>query len=396
MATTYPLPDLAAKLTPAGVEYPTFEDTLLSLQAKFRSIYGNDVYLEPDSQDGQWLAYLAQLIYDQNQAFEATVLSFDPTYAQGVNLSSLVKINGLTRKVATNSTVELLIGADVGTVINNGQAAGADGSVWLLPATVTVGGSGTATVTATAAREGAITAAASTITNIRTPVLGWRTVTNPSDAVAGSAVEQDPALRARQSESQALPSLTVLEGILADVRDLPGVAEAVAYENDTSITNGLGITSHSIALVVEGGDSTDIANIINIRKTPGTGTFGSTTVNVTDQNGLDKPIKFSRPTANPLKMSIQLQALSGYTSDVGDQVKQALSDWIAGLPMGATIYYSRLFFPAQLFMQGRWESFEVNSLQIAKLADALGTADITQGIAENAVLDISNITLTVV
>jgi len=88
----------------------------------------------PDSQDGQWLAALASAINDSNQAAVMVFQSFSPTYAQGVNLSSLVKINGLTRLVATNSTAVGNVVGVAGTVIANGSVADTAGNIWNLPA----------------------------------------------------------------------------------------------------------------------------------------------------------------------------------------------------------------------------------------------------------------------
>jgi hypothetical protein len=65
---TYPLPTLSAQVTSAGISAPAYSDILLSLQASFRAIYGSDAYLEADSQDGQFLAIMAQAINDCNQS----------------------------------------------------------------------------------------------------------------------------------------------------------------------------------------------------------------------------------------------------------------------------------------------------------------------------------------
>ena len=394
---TYPLPTIAAQLTSSGVVYPSYQDTLLSLQASFQNIYGSDIYITPDSQDGQWLAYLAQLVYDQNQAIEAAYLNFDPTYAQGAGLSSLVKINGLTRGVSSNSTVTLLLGGAVGTTITNGQANDATGNVWNLPASVLIDGTGTATVTATCATAGAVAAAAGTITQIKTPTLGWATVTNPTPATLGSAVETDPALRTRQTRSTSLPAQTVLAGIVAAVQNVAGVTECIGYENDTNTTDANGLPAHtSAALVVMGGDNTAVATAINLKKTPGNSTYGNTAVTITDLNGAPKTINFYRPTTNALKATITVKALQGYTSTVTTQIQQALSSYIAALLTGATVYYSRLYFPAQLNGTGQWQTYEVQSLQIGLLSGSVGTSDITQAIYQNAVLDVADIVITVV
>jgi uncharacterized phage protein gp47/JayE len=159
------------------------------LQDQYRSIYGADTYLEPDSQDGQMIGVFAKAISDVNSVVIATYRSFG------------------------------------------------------------------------------------TINQIATPARGWQSVTNPADAAEGAPVEKDPVLRQRQTVSTALPSLTVLDGIIGAVANVPGVTRYVAYENDTSAADANGIPSHSISLVVEGGDATAIANAIAAKKTPGSGTY---------------------------------------------------------------------------------------------------------------------------
>jgi hypothetical protein len=81
--TTYPLPTLAATVTDAGISAPPYADILLSLQASYRSIFGSDIYIDADSQDGQWLAIIAAAVNDCNAATIAAYNSRSPATAQG-------------------------------------------------------------------------------------------------------------------------------------------------------------------------------------------------------------------------------------------------------------------------------------------------------------------------
>ena len=92
-----------------GVSAPSFADILSYLQAQYRAIFGDDVYLGNDSQDGQFLGIVAKAIHDSNSALVAAYNSFSPATGQGNGLSNNVKINGLARLVASNSTVEMLL-----------------------------------------------------------------------------------------------------------------------------------------------------------------------------------------------------------------------------------------------------------------------------------------------
>ncbi|HEM7888460.1 TPA: baseplate J/gp47 family protein [Burkholderia cepacia] len=328
------LTTLAPTIDANGITAPTYADVLAFLQDQYRSIYGADTYLEPDSQDGQLLGVFAKAISDVNSVAIAIYRSFSPATAQGDALSSNVKINGIARKVASYSSADLVLIGQAGKTITNGAAKDTNGVQWMLPATVTIPPSGTITVTATCATIGDVSARAGTINQIATPALGWQSVTNPADAAEGAPVEKDPVLRQRQTVSTALPSLTVLDGIVGAVANVPGVTRYVAYENDTSATDANGIPSHSISLVVEGGDATAIANAIAAKKTPGAGTFGTTSIVVADIYGRPITISFFRPTGAPIGATVTIRALGGYTTQAGQQIQQAVSDYINGVQIG--------------------------------------------------------------
>lgn len=324
----------APTIDATGISAPSYANVLAFVQAKYRAIYGADVYLGNDSQDGQFLAVIAQAISDANAVAVSVYNAFSPATAQGANLSSVVKINGIAREVSSNSTVDLVCVGQAGTTITNGAVTDPSNNQWNLPATVTIPPSGTVTVTATCLTAGAIAALAGTTWTIATPTRGWQSVSNTSDASPGAPVEEDAALRQRQTVSTAIPSLTVLEGIIGTVANVAGVTRYAAYENDTAVTDSNGLPSHSISLVVEGGDVTAIAQAIAAKKTPGGGTYGTTSVVVTNRYGMPITIRFFRPTDQAIGVAINFRALSGYTSSIGAAVQQAVSNYINSVAIG--------------------------------------------------------------
>jgi len=325
----------APTISSTGISAPSYADVLAFLQSQFQTIYGADVYLDPDSQDGQFLAIVATAINDANAVAIQTYQSMSPATSQGAALSNNVRLNGIERAVSSFSTVDLLITGQAGVTITNGIVQDtSSGAQWVLPSPTVIPPAGDITVTATCATVGAIAASAETVTIIKTPTLGWQTVTNLADAAAGDPVESDADLRYRQTVSTAIPSLTVLDGIVGAVASVAGVERLRAYENDTSATDANGIPSHSISLVVDGGDATAIANAIATKKTPGAGTFGTTSITVTDIYGRPIAIKFFRPTTQAITVAISLKALAGYSTTVGQAVQQAVSDYVNGVDIG--------------------------------------------------------------
>jgi uncharacterized phage protein gp47/JayE len=389
------LATVACTIGPNGISRPPYSDIYETFQAQFKAIYGTDAYIDPDSQDGQLLAIIAKAQDDSNAACVAAYNGYSPATAQGAGLSTAVKINGIARAVATHSQVNLTLAGTVGTVISNGVATDNQGQRWLLPASVIIGALGTAAVTATAELEGDIEAAAGTITNIATPTLGWQTVTNPSAAAPGQPVETDAKLRQRQTISVALPSRTVLDGIVGAVAAVSGVSQVRGYENDTNATDTNGIPAHSISIVCLGGASGDIANAMMLKKTPGTGTYGTTSVILTDPGGVPTTINFFVATQRRVVLSLTLKALANYVSTVGDSVKAALAAYINALGIGKKVDFGRLYVPAQLYFGPGSETFEVDSLTIAFFGGGLAAADLFPAFNEIATCDVADITLLV-
>lgn len=377
----------------AGIAAPAYETILASLQAKVRAIYGQDIYLGNDSQDGQLLAIFARAIHDGNAAAIAVYNAFSPATAQGNGLSSVVRINGLQRLTPTNSTVDVTIVGVAGTEINDGIVS--DGvNEWALPTLVTIPLSGEITVTATAAEKGAIAAVAGSLTIIRTPQLGWQSVTNALPATPGAPVESDAALRRRQTVSTMLPSRTALDGLIGGVAGVTGVTEVKGYENDTNATDANGMPPHSLCLVIDGGDVTTLVQRIANKKTPGVLTYGDVSQTYFNESGMPMVISFFRPTIVDIEVEVEIRAMPGYSASVGNRLRQALVDYVSGLKIGEDVLLSKLYSPANLSGTD-FNTFEILVIRIARKPAAPTAANATISFKERAELALADVTLTV-
>jgi uncharacterized phage protein gp47/JayE len=392
---TYPLATLAATVTAAGISAPPYSDVYESLRATFRLIYGNDAYIDPDSQDGQLLAVFAKAISDCNDAAIAVWNKFAPSTATGDGLSSQVKINGIARAVATKGSVAVRVVGVIGTVIQSGIVADDAGHRWLLPPTVTIPSTGQADALATAEAEGAVDAPAGTVTRIVNPQRGWQSATNIAAASAGAPVETDAALRRRQKISTALPSRTVLQGTEGALANLAGVTQVRVYENDTKVADANGLPGNSISAVVLGGDAAAIAAAILARKTPGAYTHGSTAVTVVGDNGLPSIIRFWYAGATPLSVVVTVKALPGYTTAVGDRIKQSIADYINGLGIGRKSDLGKIYLPAQFYGAAGSEKFEVDGVLQAAKPLVPTAADVAVSYNSRATIAVADITVNV-
>lgn len=388
---------LSAKVTAEGISAPDYQTILSTLISYFQQIYGSDAYLEPDSKDGQMVALMALAIHDANNTAITVYNCFSPATGYGAALTSNVKINGISRKGATNSTVDLLLTGTAGTTIINGSVKDSNNVIWRLPASVVVGVDGTVMVTAKCSVRGAVAALAGTITEINTPTRGWVSVTNPAAATVGTPAETDAELRIRQSQSVALPSITPFEALDGAVSNVTGVTRHKLYENDTGSEDGNGLPPHSVAVIVDGGDVTDIAQAIRGNKGQGTATHGTTSVTVPDKYGNPHVIKFSRSSDVPVYARIKLKVFTGYTSQIGQQIQQAISDYINSLTIGDSVLLSRIYSPANLGVVsgGNARYYDIQELTIGKSPGALSSSNIDIRYNESASCTPENIVITV-
>lgn len=388
---------LSATVTAEGISAPDYQTILDTLTSYFQQIYGSDAYLEPDSKDGQMMALVALAIHDSNNTAISVYNSFSPSTGFGVALSNNVKINGLARRGATNSTVDVVLSGTAGTTITNGSVKDENNIVWNLPPSVTIGVSDSVTVTATCASSGPVAALAGTVSIINTPTRGWRSVTNPAPATIGSEAEKDSELRARQSISVANASVTPFDAVDGALAAIAGVTRHKLYENDKGTTNTLGLPPHSIAAIVEGGDATGIAQTIRGKKGQGVSTFGTTTITVPDKYGNPQNISFSRPVDVPVYASIKIDVFAGYTSLIATQMQQAIADYINSLAIGASVVISRVYSPANLGVVsgGNSKYYDITELLIGRSAEALAAVNISVAFNESASCKPENIVITV-
>ena len=392
---TYPLAILAPTINSTGISIPSYNDIYQSLIASFQAIYGSGIYIAPDSQDGQWLAILAKAINDSNQSAVAVFQAFAPTYAQGAGLSSLVKINGLLRNIATNSTAVGNVIGVAGTIITNGVVKDVNGNLWNLPASVTIPIGGSISVTVTAQVAGNTVAPASSINIVATPQLGWQSFSNTSNAVPGSPVEDDATLRIRQGASTSLPALGIKEAIYAAIGNVTGITRWTIYENDTGTTDANGIPAHSLSAVIEGGTVADITAAISNKKAPGAQTYGTTSGVVHDQFGLPSTINYYILASVPIYFAITIKALPGYVSTTGTALINALVAFVNSLTIGEDVYVTQAQASASLIGLGIGQTFYITSFTLGTAPTPVGTSNIVINFNQAASCAAANVGLTV-
>lgn len=374
---------VAPSIDSTGFHMPTYNDIRDDLIQDAQSIYGQDIYLKPDSMDYQYISAISQKIYDTLLLAQAVYNSRGPQTSIGPALDSVVKLNGIKRDPATYSTCPVVLTGISGVTIQNAIAQDISGNRWDLPASVTFDTSGNANVTVIAESPGAIAANPGDINTMVTLVYGWYTITNNVAATPGIEVETDGQLRARQATSTAQPSQGLTEGIKGALLALTGVTRAEVYENDTNSTDTNGLPAHSITCVVENGTDSDIANSIYVHKAPGCYTNGTTSVQVTDQYGALKTMRFYRPSYVDIDVVVNVKGFGGYTSATTSLIKSAIAAYLNSLAIGIDLSISSIWGIALSAMPDiKNPLFSITSLTAAKHSQTQGTTDIVTAFNE--------------
>ena len=385
----------------AGLHISTYADTRDNLISTMKAIYGDDIYLDTDSQDYQMISAIADKHADLQMLGALLYNNRGPGAATGGGLDGVVKANGIRRKRAGHSLAVLTLQGTAGTIIYNGKAADKAGNLWAISGVVTIPASGEIDAGAMCEKEGRIYADAETITRIMTPTQGWISVTNKAKAITGQETETDAELRARQAISVARPSRTVLLGTIGGIAELPDVTRYKVYENYTNIPDSHGIPGHSICAVVEGGENYSIAEEIYYRKTPGCGTYGDIQVAVTEemeQNPMEcPPMRFFRPRYIDVYVTVKVTPKAGFVNQTQAQIIENVTAYLNSLEIGSDLVLSALYSPILSATKDITNpSFSVSALLIGKSQDNMAPADIpilfnevTRGIATHVTVEVS-------
>ena len=344
--------------------------------------------------------FAEQLSFCWNAAAEGAI-QFDPLKNTGAGQSGTVQLNGILRKTGTATVIGLTLAGVNGTIVPAGSRV-TDTMRRIAYATVAeaVIIDGTAEVNATATEKGTPAPELNTVVFMQTPVAGWRSVANTSLVHEGTIEETDEELRRRQQWSTSLPAASIVESLYAALMNVPGVQWARVYQNMELAADSRGITGKEAAAVVVGGTDKEIAEALWMRLPIGMTGFGTTTVTITDIQGCEYEISFTRPAPVPVFVSITVEASRPgvIPQDAEDLIKQYIIDYAryggagndVGFPPGTDVIHSRLFTPVNMVPGHR-----VTELQIGTVPGNLAEQDISIAWNQVSVWSEDNIEVTI-
>lgn len=381
---------MADQLTTTGLEINDLQTRISETVAAIQSAISPIETCPATEPTGQLVRIPLEKLQQVAELLQAVHDAFDPDDATGLSLEALCAITGTVRQDATYGTAPLSVNLDGGTTLPAGSIAGVGtdtGNRWATDSDVVApaGPAAAYAVTATCTTAGAVAAPSGTITSIVTSVAGWNSVTSTADATVGLARQTDPQLRSTREDELAAGGSATVDAIRTDVSQVDGVIQAVAYQNTLPRAVD-GMPPNSVEAVIWDGAApaaadADVAEAIFAAVAGGPNPYGTTSYTVTDDQGNDHAIGFTRATQKVVELNFVLSTDSDYPGHVA--FKAAVVAWgAANLGIADDVIFSRMYDVA-FAVDG---VLDVTTLQIRFNGGVYGTANLAVGGREIATI----------
>lgn len=252
---------------------------------------------------------------------------------------------------------------------------------------------------AEAEEAGPFAAVSGTLTEIETPVAGWKSAINILDAVVGDYVETDPALRIRRENELEAAAKATINAIRANLLRVgqntanPVIAVTV-FQNTTLVTNVDGVPGKAVEALVLGGLDADIWQAVFDSVAGGIQAYGNTPGTVIDSAGNPHAVAFSRATQKAIWLELDIIVNAGaFPLDGVAQCKAAIisSTAFPAYSFGKNVTAWGVASPLEHVVG----VLDVVTVRLGLAAMPIGTATIPIGPREIAVFDTSRILINV-
>ena len=378
---------MTAGLTREGFTPLTYDELVSRIIARLEA-YNPGFDSSDELPDGQQIKIFAFELALAWKEIHKVHYSYNPLVADGDGLKNLGLITGMPYGIATRSQADIQLVGTTGTPVVKGSivtdSAGNEFATQfdaIIPATVKV----------IAKLSGAVAMPASTLTTIKSTTPGWTSITQTAEGRTGAEAQSEEAYRNIRNKTvlrnfKSVPS--IVEARLAEL----GIEQSTVYNNDTAAVAADGTPVGAVHVTV--GDTgtitdEDIARTILLTVGLGTQTYGATTVNVDDSQGITHAVNFDKAAGVNLEVNIDLTYLSGDNAGAEEAIKAGIMLEVNGLLSGGDVIWSRLF--GLITPYGR---AQVNTLTVGLAAGTPAAANYSITDAQFAVLTLDNINIT--
>lgn len=178
------------------------------------------------------------------------------------------------------------------------------------------------------------------INKIVKAVAGLTAVVNVGERIAGRLTETDIEFRRSYADKIYNRSSSMLESIKSAIlENVQGVLSVAPYENDTNEMDAMGRPPHSVEIVVDGGDATEIAQQILNTRAGGISTYGSVQTTLRGVYGEEIVVRFNRPTYIKVwfKIGVTLSKSTNPPTNYAELIKEQIVGQVAALEAGESV-----------------------------------------------------------
>ena len=397
-----------AKINQDGISTTTLAEYKTAIENVFISAFGSNFNIDPETAQGQMIGLLA-LAFSQSDNSVIDMFNGTDIYsALGIQIDYIASNLGIYRKPAVNSEVLCTLTGVPGAIVPTGATVeDAIGNKYKLKSQIVIPVSNTIDAIFVCQTAGPVIIHPNTVNKIVNVIQGWETVNNANAGITGYSEETDAQLRKRYIESVAINSVSQLSSIKSCISSIQDVKQVEVVQNDQDIAQtikGLSLPAHSITSIVLGGSDQDIIDCIGKKKPVGIKTNGDISGTYVDPAYYTTLlIEFYRAAPVETEINMTIKTDSSFPSNGLDQLKDNIVAYfngtfqiaqgasIQGMLIGKNVLYSRLLTPINQVI-----GHEVSSLLIGRLGQTLSQQDININLNEIAVIDRTNITITVV
>ena len=373
------------------LEFSYKDDILSEYQSLFKTIFG-DINTDPSTPQGQIITSLTQIDLATISYLENLANAFFFGGSGDFLDKWAWNLYRVTRKQGTPSSVIIKITGRPNTDIPNDFTISDGSENYIIEAPTRIGENGEVIAKFNNIAINDFVAKANTITQIVTNIDGVERVNNENNATQAIFRETDAELFNRCLYFGSTATNASFRSILANVAQVKGVkritgAENVANTNQT--INGVQLTPHSICVVVDGGDSQEIAKAIQDSRATGCDMVGDIEIPLY----IDKQkyiYRFYRPKAVAIKAKVTVsQSNSGLIrADFEKITKEALSNFINNLDIAKTITQPLL---SNALIKIVGSDFNIDDLQFSKKSESLAYSPINLKLNEIATISLDDI-----
>jgi hypothetical protein len=330
-------------VTPQGFVRKTYNDWLLEFQAKARTAdyFGPDQDLSDADPIGIELK-LRAIAYDEvYQVLEDLYYSLYPDTAEGVSLDRVIGIGGETRRPQQSATVPLRFAGSAGSqILADAICRTSQGLQFktLSSGQIPVDTIDIPAQCLTLGKTGIVPAAA--ITTLVNPIPGVTGVTNPEASRGGRDQATDVETK-YDYKNKKTGSGAAIASLLRALYALDGVNFAYAFLNESDAVDAEGRPAHSTELVIDGGDSEKIADVL-FEHYVGLQFWGTTEKIVAAENGQEFIMGWSNPVNKDIYIDITITTNENWRAANLVLIQTAVIQLIGGLDTiaqgGTTIY----------------------------------------------------------